>query len=392
MKFSRPSLQIINANQDNTVAIATKPGNVFHRLHSHLPMFIFSTCQVGAESVFKREVAQTFPGTRSAFSRPGFVTFKTESLLPEDFGSVFARMTAASLGKIETDNSNWLVTNLWKIAREHHLFVNRVHVFQRDPSLVGEHGFEPHIPPELLELHRQIVGHAPKTKFLGAGAEDIFHPAQPGETVLDVVKVEPNVFMVGMHTITHASAIHARYPGGILPVSLPEEAVSRAYLKFNEGILWSGIILKKGDKCLDIGASPGGCSQFLLQHGVNVFGVDPGAIHPVVQNHPRFTHIRSRIKDTKRSLFRNARWIVADMNVAPNYTLDVLEEVLAKTDGTVRGLLFTLKLIRWELAGKLPMLLDRIRTWGFTNVRMKQLVFNRQEVMVVALEPSDPLK
>jgi 23S rRNA (cytidine2498-2'-O)-methyltransferase len=349
-------------------------------------MFVFSTCQVGAESVFKREVAQTFPGMRSAFSRPGFVTFKSESLPLEDFGSVFARTTATSLGKIETDSGHRLETDAWRIA--HHLFVNRVHVYQREPTLAGEHGFEPHIPTDLLELHRQIVGHAPKRKFLGTGAEDIFHPAQPDETVLDVVKVEPNLFMVGTHTVTHVSPIHAKYPGGILPVSLPEDAVSRAYLKFHEGILWSGIVMKKGDKCLDIGASPGGCSQFLLQQGVNVFGVDPGAIHPVVQSHPRFTHIRSRIKDTKRSLFQNVRWIVADMNVAPNYTLDVLEEVIAKTEGSVRGLLFTLKLIRWELADKLPMLLDRIRTWGFTHVRMKQLVFNRQEVMVAALEPS----
>jgi 23S rRNA (cytidine2498-2'-O)-methyltransferase len=210
----------------------------------------------------------------------------------------------------------------------------------------------------------------------------MFHPAQSGETVLDVVRVEPNLFFVGTHRITDGSPIHTRYPGGILPITLPDDVVSRAYLKFSEGFLWSGIVLGDGDQCLDIGASPGGCSQFLLQQGVRVFGVDPGAIHPAVLNHPQFTHIRSRIKDTKRSVFRDVQWITADMNVAPNYTLDVLEEAIAKTGGSVQGLLFTLKLTRWELADKLPMLLDRIRTWGFADVRMKQLAFNRQEVMV----------
>jgi len=346
-------------------------------------MFIFSTCQVGAETVFKREIARTFPDMRSAFARPGFVSFKAEAL-PENFAkhSVFARTAAVSLGKVETDQHDELAMEVWKIAAEHHLFVNRVHVFQRDSLPVGEHDFEPHIPPDFLNIHRQIVEQSPKVKFLGAGAENIFYPAQSGETVLDVVRIEPNLFFVGTHVITDASPIHTRYPGGILPITLPDDAVSRAYLKFNEGFLWSGIILGNGDQCLDIGASPGGCSQFLLQQGVRVLGIDPGAIHPTVLNHPQFTHIRSRIKDAKRSVFQGVQWIIADMNVAPNYTLDVLEEAVAKTNGSVQGLLFTLKLTQWELADKLPMLLDRIRAWGFADVRMKQLVFNRQEVMV----------
>ena len=349
-------------------------------------MFIFSTCQIGAEAMLKREITQTFPNVRSAFARPGFVSFKTETSLPENFGehSVFARTAAVSLGKIETDQHDLLATEVWKIVSEHHLFVNRVHVFGRDPLLTGEHGFEPHIPPELVQIHRKIVEQSPKAKFWGTGAEDIFQPAQPGETVLDVVQVDSNLFFIGTHTLTETSPVHTRYSGGILPVTLPADAVSRAYLKFNEGFLWSGIVLCKGNRCLDIGASPGGCSQFLLQQGVTVLGVDPGAIHPAVLNHPQFMHIRSRIKETKRTLFRDVRWITADMNVAPNYTLDVLEEAVAKTDSSVQGLLFTLKLIHRELADKLPMLLDRIRTWGFSDVRMKQLVFNRQEVMVAA--------
>jgi len=320
---------------------------------------------------------------RGAFSRPGFVSFKTDMPLPEDFllRSVFARTAAVSLGKMEINNH--LATEVWNIAAEHRLFVNRVHIFQRDPS--DELG--PPIPPELCELHQQIVEQAPHAKLLGTGANNIFHPAQSGETVLDVVKVDPNLFMVGTHTCTSASPIHAKYPGGMLPITLPDGAISRAYLKFSEGLLWSGIVLGEEDKCLDIGAAPGGCSQFLLQQGVKVFGVDPGAIHPAILGHPRFTHVRNRIKETKRSLFRDVQWIVADMNVAPNYTLDALEEAIAKADGSVRGLLFTLKLIRWELADKLPMLLDRIRTWNFRDVRMKQLIFNRQEVMVAALEP-----
>ena len=348
-------------------------------------MFIFSTCQAGAEAVLKKEVVRTFPEMRSAFARPGFVSFKAETL-PDNVEerSVFARTIAVSLGKIETDPHDQLAAEVWNIAAEHHLFVNRVHVFGRDPRPTGEHDFEPHIPEDLVQLHQLIVGQSPKTKFLGAGAEDIFHPAQSGETVFDIVRIEPNMFFIGTHTLTDASPIHARYSGGILPMSAAADAVSRAYRKFNEGFLWSGMTLGRGDRCLDIGASPGGCSQFLLRQGMRVFGVDPGVIHPAVLTHPHFTHLRCRIKDMKRSVFHDIQWITADMNVAPNYTLDVLEEAVERGERSVRGLLFTLKLTHWDLADQLPMLLDRIRTWGFADVRMKQLVFNRQEVMVAA--------
>jgi len=326
------------------------------------------------------------PAVRTAFARPGFVSFKTETPLPDDFlrRSVFARTASAALGKIETDSDDQLATEVWKIVSEHRLFVNRVHVFRRDLLPVGEQGFEPHISPELAAIHQKIVGQSPTAKFLGTGANDIFHPAKPGETVLDIVMIEPNLFFVGTHSVAETSPIHSRYSGGIVPMALPADVVSRAYLKFCEGFHWSGIVFSGGDVCLDIGASPGGCSQFLLQQGVKVLGVDPGAIHPTVLNHPRFTHIRSRIKEAKRSLFRGVRWITADMNVAPNYTLDVLEEIMTKTP-SVRGILFTLKLTRWELVDKLPMFLDRIRTFsGFSDIRAKQLVFNRQEVTVMA--------
>ena len=348
-------------------------------------MFFFSTCGIGAEAVFKKEVSQTFPSVRNAFARPGFVSFKVETPLPDDLLNrlVFSRTMSVSLGKIETDSQNQLATEVWKIVSEHHLFVNRVHVFRRDSLPVGAQGFEPHIAPELVDIHCRIVGQSPTAKFLGTGANDIFHSAMTGETVLDVVMIEPNLFFVGTHSVTETSPIHSRYSGGIVPIALPADAVSRAYLKFSEGFQWSGIVFRSGDVCLDIGASPGGCSQLMLQQGVKVLGVDPGAMHPAVLNHPRFTHVRSRIKEAKQSWFRDARWITADMNVAPNYTLDVLEEVITKTP-SVRGLLFTLKLIRWGLVDTLPMWLGRIRAWGFSDVRAKQLVFNRQEIMVIA--------
>jgi ubiquinone/menaquinone biosynthesis C-methylase UbiE len=115
-----------------------------------------------------------------------------------------------------------------------------------------------------------------------------------------------------------------------------------------------------------------------------VLGVDPAAIDPVVLKHRNFTHIRERIHQTKRLLFQNVHWLIADMNVAPNYTLNVLEEFSARKEIPLQGMLFTLKLFQWALAEKLPEYKIRLQKLGFNEVRIKQLTFNRQEVMIAA--------
>ena len=74
------------------------------------------------------------------------------------------------------------------------------------------------------------------------------------------------------------------------------------------------------------------------------------------------------------------------MNVAPNYTLDALEELVARDDVAARGLLFTLKLFDWKLADHIPEYLARVKSWGFNVVKARQLLFNRQEIMVAALK------
>ncbi|MDR2757138.1 MAG: SAM-dependent methyltransferase [Planctomycetaceae bacterium] len=354
-------------------------------------MFLFTLCQVGAETTFKTEIRRLFPEFRLSFSRPGFLTFKVPDDLTldniADFAnrSIFARMAALSLGKINLEKAetlNSLADKIWAITEANRIFVNRVHVFRRDPLVPGERGFEPGLTPELQALHRILIEHVPKQKFLGIHHTNPNYPAQPNETILNVVETDTDCYFVGIHAILEGLPIQFCYPGGVLPITIPDDAVSRAWLKFEEGLCWSGFPILQGDYCLDIGAAPGGSSQVLLSRGAKVLGVDPAAIEPSVLNHPHFTHIRSRISQTKRSLYRNIRWIIADINVAPNYTLNVLEELATRKDIPLCGMLFTLKLFHWSLVEHLPTYINRLQHWGFADIRVKQLVFNRQELMV----------
>ena len=347
--------------------------------------FLFTTCQLGAEAVLKAETLRAFPDFRFAFSRPGFLTFKISDeryqnadTLREFFArTVFSRSAAFSVEKI-TD-----VGSVWKVLDERNLPVNRLHVFQRDPAVPGD-GFEPGPTADDLAAHRTLIESCPAPQRLGIGADDLRLPAQPGEAVADIVRVDDGQWFLGVHFVDKVSPLQMRYSGGMVPIILPSDAVSRAWLKFEEGLRWSEFPIGFGSRCADIGAAPGGASQTLLARGAKVHGIDPADIDPIVLRHPNFEHVRGRIRQVKRTVFRKVRWIIADMNVAPGYVLDVLEELLTRQDVDVRGLLFTLKLFQWELAEDIPAAIELIKRWGFNRVAAKQLAFNRQEIMVAA--------
>ena len=141
--------------------------------------------------------------------------------------------------------------------------------------------------------------------------------------------------------------------------------------------------LRAGELWAEIGSAPGGASQALLGHGLKVIGIDPAEMDPAVLANPNFTHWRKRGRRPARE-YRGVKVLTADINVAPNYTLDTVENIVTHPEVNIRGLLLTLKLLEWKLAEQLAEYLDRVRSWGFTQVKARQLHHNRQEVCVAA--------
>lgn len=351
---------------------------------------IYCSCQVGAEIALKREVAVRAPDWRLAFSRPGFVTFKldqpTELRKLQTPRLIFARAIGGSLGKL--DKQPTLATAakaVWELPVVADLVAAgsplRLHVWQRDSHMPGEQGFEPGPTPMALEARQAIVDAAPEG-WLQRQAEK--SSAKQISTALDVIMVEPNQWWIGCHSINTRAA---RWPGGVPMIELPEHAVSRAYLKLREALAWGHLPTTKGDEWIELGCAPGGASQALLDAGMHVIGVDPAEVDPEVAEHPRFCHLRCRAADAKRKEFIDARWLAADINAAPRYTLDAVESVVTHASASIRGLVLTLKLPEWDLAGPEEILkyFDRIRGWGYRDIRARQLAFNRQEMCVVAL-------
>lgn len=346
---------------------------------------MFVTCQVGAEKAVKGEMARDWPAFRLAFSRPGFLTFKlpADHALADDFDlkSVFARAYGFSLGKIAGETPDELAAGVWEACKER--TVQRIHVWERDHSEPGVHRFEPGITPAAIDAHGLLVRQCPRAASLAKSAVDPAAPARTGELVLDCVMLSPNEWWPGFH---RAKLIPSRYPGGMMSLELPPDAVSRAWLKMEEGLRWSELPIPRGAAVAEIGSAPGGASQALLARGLVVTGVDPAEMAPAVLEHPRFTHIRRRSMEVRRRDFQKIRWLTADMNVAPEYTLDAVEAIVTHPRVNIRGMLLTLKLPQWELAANVPEYIARVRSWGYNQVHARQLQYDRREICVAALQ------
>jgi 23S rRNA (cytidine2498-2'-O)-methyltransferase len=345
------------------------------------PQFVFVTCQVGAESAVKNELAREQPEWRFSYSRPGFLTFKltTEAELGDDFwpNASFARSFGRVLGRASGESTEALASDVWRIAGDQ--VFDRLHVWSRDAAAPGHRGFEPGIDALAIDARRAILQAAP-----GNGAVSLDEPTTQGDRVLDCVLVDPAEWWVGAHQVTRRVQC---WPGGIWPGHVPDELVSRAYLKMAEALDWSNLPIKAGQRCVEIGCAPGGASQALLERGLRVTGIDPAEVDPRILQHGEFQHIKKRGSDLRRRDFQEFQWLVADMIVAPAYALACVRDIVTHRLVRIRGLIMNLKFAEWGLAEKVPDFVAEVRGWGYRRVRARQLSFQRQEICITAIRP-----
>lgn len=343
--------------------------------------FVFCVCQIGMERIAKQEILRLHPYLAFAFSRPGFLTFKVQpgTELPDTFElkTTFARTSGWSLGKIDATEFESGVRQVQELRLA--MQATCVHVWERDKAIPGDGGFEPGVSP----LATQVVT---ALSSVMASAEPSKPPrvnglADHAELVFDLVIVEPNSWWFGWHK---AFSVPRRWPGGVPLLDLSKPVVSRAYWKMAEALAWSRLPIAAGQTCIELGAAPGGACQLLLEQGMRVIAVDPAALDERIASHPNLTHLRNRTRDVRRSRLKGARWLFADLNVAPAYTLDAVSDLVGQPNAVVEGMLLTIKMMSDELAAEIPDIIERVKKLGFESVHVRQLAFNRREVCLMA--------
>ncbi len=343
-----------------------------------------ATCQIGAENAFKREMTQLCPDARFAYSRPGFLTFKlpSEHGLCDDYsaGSTFARALAFSLGKAAGEDNDERAAKFWDLLVD--VNVERVHVWSPDLAPVGDRGYVPGPTTAASEVRDKIIAARPDRENVAA-VDALRVPTRRGQLVADCVLVSDHEWWVGFHRATGETSC---WPGGLREIEIPLHAVSRAYAKMVEALRWLRMSLQRGEQVAEIGCAPGGAAQALLDRGLHVLGIDPAEVATEVLAHPNFVHLQKRGAEVRRSKFHDVRLLAVDVNIEPPVVLDMVESIVNHRQADIRGLLITLKLPRWELADELPEYRARVKAWGYSDVRTRQLQHNRQEVCLAAVK------
>ncbi len=304
--------------------------------------FVFAVCQPGSERALKHEVAREHPDLRFAYSQPGLVTFKRtlDGDLDYPLRSVFTRAFGASFGA----GSDPAAILAHAAGFPSPL---RLHVFDHDDA-----------SDAAATLEAAIRAAAPSSRF---HADPV---ARPGDLVLDVIVAAGRPPWVGIHT---HSAATSSFPGGRFPIEVPATAPSRAYAKLEEALAWSGLPVRTGQIAVEVGSAPGGATFALLRRGLEVVGVDPGAMAAIVAADPRFRHVAKPMGDVRREdLPARVDWLLLDVNLAPQVALHAIRRLVAYLKPGLRGVIFTLKLNDWKASVEVPSLLSRVGAMGLT--------------------------
>ncbi|MGA8551785.1 MAG: SAM-dependent methyltransferase, partial [Stellaceae bacterium] len=116
---------------------------------------------------------------------------------------------------------------------------------------------------------------------------------------------------------------------------------SRAYLKLWEALTLIGQRPGPGQRCLDLGASPGGWSWALQRMGAQVISVDKAPLDPVIADMPGIEHRLESAFALDPQAIGRLDWLFCDVVCYPARLLAMVERWLAA--GTCRRFVCTIK-------------------------------------------------
>lgn len=203
--------------------------------------------------------------------------------------------------------------------------------------------------------------------------------SRAGEPLVLSLCVTPHGVVLGLNSTEDSLA---DWPGGRLRLARDHDQVSRAEFKLEELFKTFPIDLPAGGRALDLGASPGGWTRILRQHGLQVWAVDPGDLHPEVARDPKVHHERTTAGEFLRHSGVRFDVVVNDMRMDPLRSCEVMLDAAPRTR---KG---GLAIVTWKTGTRRPVeTVDRCRAVlgrAYRILFARQLQHNRHEVTVVA--------
>lgn len=336
--------------------------------------YFFVTVPFGAENVVRSSITARPEGHRSAFARPGLLTFKSSAEISasDPRPHPLAATWGLSLGPASTTDE--ITTLLARLSERPCLAV-----------YPGEPGPRGHVPDGVLERWALAADGVRDEIARFCGDRLFLRAPSLGEPVLDVVVREGEPWFVGWH---RHIAERGPLPGGLYPIGEPpEQTPSRAWRKLEELVAWSGAPLKAGELALELGCAPGGATVALLDRGLRVDGVDPQEMAlPERLSAAPFVHHKAPIEAIPRDdLPDGVAWIIVDLSVAAPVALRALQRLVKRyRSSSLRGVLLTLKLNEWSLAEQQEKFRARLAEMGLVPIGPAYMPSMRQELGMAA--------
>jgi 23S rRNA (cytidine2498-2'-O)-methyltransferase len=131
------------------------------------------------------------------------------------------------------------------------------------------------------------------------------------------------------------------FPCGELEFQENKEAPSRAYLKLWEFFTRTGHRPQKGEKCLDLGSSPGGWTWVLAELGAEVISVDKAPLDPKLRGRAEIHSLKKDAFALKPADIGPVDWLFSDLICYPERLLALVKEW--RQSGLVKNMCCTIK-------------------------------------------------
>ncbi len=323
--------------------------------------FLFFCTNIGNEKLLKEELRIFYPDFNLSYSRKGFLTYKNKGI-QYDLNTIsqleltFSTRTGICVGKSTPSN---LLVDIKKDCDELQLMIDKCSI----------HSFSINTDFELAAFdifQQEINEYTPINK-----------------TVIDIIALSEKEIWYGVHRV---GKLTTNYPNSYLEIDVPLDSPSRSYLKTAQACELFNIPFNRTDCWLDFGSAPGGASYLLLNKGVKVWGIDPAKMSDLILKHDSYTHITKSVQDLSQEdlPYRDIDWVHVDLNLNPNQAIKEVLRLIKKYNFSIKGILFTVQVVKSEYIENLEDFEDEFFEWGFTSVFSRQVPSHKNEYIILA--------
>jgi 23S rRNA U2552 (ribose-2'-O)-methylase RlmE/FtsJ len=321
--------------------------------------FIFFHTVTYNEKLLIAWVKAHYPELNLSFSAPGWVTFKSQRHFPLNFSCPLALRFGQGLDIIKCPEKD--LNPMWKnieiLVQDHD--VDQIHYFER---------------AEIRSEDPKILSH------LKSNYPKVNSDLELGKKSLQIFKINDGLYATGLTTL-NSQSFQSPFVGALKTSQIPAESPSRAYLKMAQIHDHFSIPWTKNDIVLELGASPGGITTYLLEQGLLVHAIDSA---PLKIEHKNLKTIVDSVQRLKvEEVFEDTHWVVSDLNLSPKQVINEVVRLCADLPH-LKGIFLTLKLTHVDLVERLEQYV-RLMEKNFPefNFKLMQVPSHKQETHLI---------